>query len=740
MPPLSTLVDEFNGSSLNTSIWTQISGSTVVSGGTATLNTFSEIQSGNYSFVDSSIIIDLTQFPASSRLSLIEPITGGGVVFFRYSTGTTAEAEIIYGSNTGGNGQTFTFNIATMRFVRIRSAANICYVETSPDRTTWTQRQSMSLMNTRAFWSNRGSMSFSMKVQGGGQLVVAGVNDTPVVPVANFSGSPTTGTRPLNVSFSDLSTGPGTSWLWSFGDGGTSTLQNPSHSYAAAGSYNVTLTTTNGLGSDGETKNNYIVVSPMTFVPVASGTLTFSGSVDRKYKAVRQASGTMTFSGSVFAIRKSDSSGVEKKTFMYKVYDEDNNFLGVWDDVIDEPNWSQELNTTGSAMTVYLARNSDSLVVSTETLLDNTGATIKDSNNFDILTSSESRNKVGPGSNVNHNYRVDIYAFYGELGAIQDNIGLDILDNEGNPIMGTIGAPNGIRRFSGFISEINVKYGSDENTEVQLMSYGYDLDEYVLDNSSGETTVAFNSTDPSNTVKTALDRFTAVATDSFTTYSTATIATTGTTPSYTFKVNTYKEVLDTAVKLAPSGWFYWVGLGDNLVRFRSKPTTPRHLFYLGKHIKNLNLRSYIGDSVNEVYFTGGGDPALYKRYTETPAAGTRHGLSRYSDNRVSLETSADILSEGEIEEKNKIQYRSTVEILDKQYDIESIELGDMIGFRNFDNDVDTLLMQVVALNYTPDVITLQLDTLPPSVPKRLEELRKSLNAQEVETVPIEPDV
>ena len=39
-------------------------------------------------------------------------------------------------------------------------------------------------------------------------------------------------------------------WSWSFGDGGTSTAQNPSHTYTAAGTYTVTLTASNAYGND----------------------------------------------------------------------------------------------------------------------------------------------------------------------------------------------------------------------------------------------------------------------------------------------------------------------------------------------------------------------------------------------------------------------------------------------------------------------------------------------------------
>jgi PKD repeat protein len=83
-------------------------------------------------------------------------------------------------------------------------------------------------------------------------------------PVADFTGNPTTGDEPLTVQFTDLSTGSVTSWLWNFGDGGTSTQQNPPHTYNAAGDYTVSLTVTGPGGSDSETKTEYIHVDPAT--------------------------------------------------------------------------------------------------------------------------------------------------------------------------------------------------------------------------------------------------------------------------------------------------------------------------------------------------------------------------------------------------------------------------------------------------------------------------------------------
>jgi PKD repeat protein len=98
------------------------------------------------------------------------------------------------------------------------------------------------------------------------------VSETPSPPVANFTGTPGTGTVPHTVQFTDLSTGNPTSWLWQFGDGTNSTDQHPLKIYATAGNYTVSLTATNAAGSDSETKTDYIIVSGIPIPPVASFT------------------------------------------------------------------------------------------------------------------------------------------------------------------------------------------------------------------------------------------------------------------------------------------------------------------------------------------------------------------------------------------------------------------------------------------------------------------------------------
>ncbi len=86
---------------------------------------------------------------------------------------------------------------------------------------------------------------------GGGQLVTTNVSVAiQRLPRADF----TFNTRNLLVAFEDTTDGRTTSWLWTFGDGNTSTRQNPTHTYDEPGTYAVTFRATNSLGSDEVTK------------------------------------------------------------------------------------------------------------------------------------------------------------------------------------------------------------------------------------------------------------------------------------------------------------------------------------------------------------------------------------------------------------------------------------------------------------------------------------------------------
>ena len=88
---------------------------------------------------------------------------------------------------------------------------------------------------------------------------------TGPAPTASFTATPTTGSVPLTVNFTDTSTGGPTSWAWTFGDGGTSTAPSPSHTYTSTGTFTASLTATNGQGSTSTTRAITVNEAPTEF-------------------------------------------------------------------------------------------------------------------------------------------------------------------------------------------------------------------------------------------------------------------------------------------------------------------------------------------------------------------------------------------------------------------------------------------------------------------------------------------
>jgi PKD repeat protein len=121
-------------------------------------------------------------------------------------------------------------------------------------RHTYTAAETYTVTLTASNSAGSGS-----KTQAGYIIVTAATK--VVAPVAAFSCTPLSGTAPLTVTCTDGSSNKPTAWRWTFGDGGTSTAQDPSHSYTEAGTYTVTLTASNSAGSGNKTQTGYVVVS-----------------------------------------------------------------------------------------------------------------------------------------------------------------------------------------------------------------------------------------------------------------------------------------------------------------------------------------------------------------------------------------------------------------------------------------------------------------------------------------------
>jgi PKD repeat protein len=191
-------------------------------------------------------------------------VAGNDVPYFRFFNGSTRYVDV-YRDNDNG--------VLWVRFL----APDGTYNSTSLGRTvplnTWHRLVMHVIPNgsattveiwfdgTNVYSSTQVNLTTSLldRVQNGAEhvqqmgdeyidgLIIKSVTNAPV---PSFTASPSSGTAPLAVAFTDTSIGTPTSWSWNFGDGSTSTLQNPTHTYSTAGTYTVTLTATNANGSN----------------------------------------------------------------------------------------------------------------------------------------------------------------------------------------------------------------------------------------------------------------------------------------------------------------------------------------------------------------------------------------------------------------------------------------------------------------------------------------------------------
>jgi len=185
-----------------------------------------------------------------------------GCIYNVYPTGT---GEIISGRVTEFNGQPLSGVTVTATrtgggtYTATTNSRGIYALVKVPSGSTYTVCSQLTCYGFACQTVTTGT-SANYGNAAGNRWGVDFVGTTQATVAADFSAIPTTGGSPLAVQFTDISAGGPTSWSWSFGDGGTSTLRSPSHSYTTPGTYTVSLTARNSCGADTETKIGYVTV------------------------------------------------------------------------------------------------------------------------------------------------------------------------------------------------------------------------------------------------------------------------------------------------------------------------------------------------------------------------------------------------------------------------------------------------------------------------------------------------
>lgn len=275
------------------------------------------------------------------------------------------------------------------------------------------------------------------------------------------------------------------------------------------------------------------------------------------------------------------------------------------------------------------------------------------------------------------------------------------------------------------------------------------------------TTVTFNSQDPSNMLKRVLDIY-ATAGGNIT-YDGSSIDLTGTVASYTFVTTNVLDAVKKILELAPVDWYWYIDQATNKLHFHNKSTATIHKLVIGKDFQSVGFKKRKENLVNVIYFTGGEvSPGVnfYKKYVEsTSKALYKTKALPYSDNRVTVTGTADLIANGILATRSFPTIQASLEITDN-YNLELIKPGDVIQFRGFkDNgngglwdiavwDADywdydltnpqSYSMQVVKFRYTPDSISAVLSTVPPDVNKRIEDINRNLQALQTIANPVSP--
>jgi len=151
-----------------------------------------------------------------------------------------------------------------------------------------------------------------------------------VSPKASFSASVTSGVAPLQVRFTDTSTGSPDRWAWDFGDNTQSEQQNPTHTFTASGIFPVTLRTTDSTGGMSATATGTIAVDLDAGLVAAfafdesGGILAADASGNGNAAAISNASWTtrgkygagLMFNGSDTKLTVKDAYALQLKTGM----------------------------------------------------------------------------------------------------------------------------------------------------------------------------------------------------------------------------------------------------------------------------------------------------------------------------------------------------------------------------------------------------------------------------------------
>lgn len=228
-------------------------------------------------------------------------------------------------------------------------------------------------------------------------------------------------------------------------------------------------------------------------------------------------------------------------------------------------------------------------------------------------------------------------------------------------------------------------------------------------------------------------------------YSTASVDATGLALTVTFNTETILDAMKKILSVCPSGFYFYADLGTDTIYFKRTLTTPTYKLIKGRHLNKINFVMSIENVKNDLLFSGAevsaGPPPvnLYTEYEDqTSESDYGRRIERKSDNRVSIQATADAIGSSFITENKDEYFETTVTILDRTMDITLFRPGQTVGLRGFGNFVDSLVLQIVRMEYSPNSVNLTLGNLPKRFTNEFESVIRGLIAQQTVSNPAAP--
>jgi PKD repeat protein len=214
---------------------------------------------------------------AGSRAATISSLAAGTYRLYVTAFNTAGESTA---SNTASVtiGTSATASFVVTPSAGVAGVTNFVCSDTSTGATSWSWNfgdgGTSSAQNPAHVYNAPGTYTIQLTVNG--QSFASRVVSVSSGVASDFSFSPSNPTTQTNINFIDRSSGSITSWFWNFGDGTSSTLQNPVKRYAAGGNYAVTLTVSTSTGLQSVNSHPVAVTTATPAAPPVSAAFAMS--------------------------------------------------------------------------------------------------------------------------------------------------------------------------------------------------------------------------------------------------------------------------------------------------------------------------------------------------------------------------------------------------------------------------------------------------------------------------------